>query len=167
MWKKNDDEPVMSTPPRQPARSADPPSRNVAALGPSIFIKGDLTGEEDLVLRGRLEGEVRLTDNNVTVGESGKIKADIYGKSIRVEGQVKGNLYGGQEVIIRASGRVQGNIVAPRVTLENGSKFKGAIDMEPDGAKSETPTKTKAPAPTAKPSAAAAGASPASVSTAS
>ena len=163
MWKKTDDEPTISAAPRPQSRAAQPAA--VASLGPSIFIKGDLTGEEDLIIRGRVEGEVRLKDNNVTVGESGKIKADIYGKSIRVEGQVKGNLYGGQEVVIRASGRVQGNIVSPRVTLENGSKFKGAIDMEPAGEGKSSITKPSPQIPVAaKPGAAAAGSKPASAS---
>ena len=142
MWKKSDEEPAVAAAPQPPTRRPQP-SNEVSTLGPSIFIKGDLTGEEDLVIRGRLQGEVRLEKNNVTVGQSGKIKADIYGKSIRVEGAVDGNLYGGQEVVIRASGRVQGNIVSPSVTLENGSKFKGAIDMEPEGSKK--PEKSAAP----------------------
>lgn len=132
MWKKTEnDPPVQAAPPAAGRRPA--PAAEVSTLGPSILIKGDLTGDEDLTIRGRLEGEVRLEKNNVTVGQSGHIKADIYGRSIRVEGAVEGNLYGGEEVVIRASGRVQGNIVSPSVTLENGSKFKGAIDMEPGG----------------------------------
>ena len=106
--------------------------------------------------------EVRLEKNNVTVGQSGHIKADIYGRSIRVEGAVEGNLYGGEEVVIRASGRVQGNIVSPSVTLENGSKFKGAIDMEPGGKSApasspkpaQPPAEPKPVAPAAKPTAA-------------
>lgn len=137
MWKKTDNEAPVSAAPQAPSRRPTP-SGEVSSLGPSILIKGDLTGEEDLVIRGRIQGEVRLEKNNVTVGQSGQIKADVYGKNIRVEGSVDGNLYGGQEVVISASGRVQGNIVAPSVTLENGSKFKGAIDMEPEGAKTAT-----------------------------
>lgn len=145
MWKKTENEtPAAATPPAAGRRTAPP--REVSTIGPSILIKGDLTGEEDLTIRGRLEGEVRLEKNNVTVGQSGHIKADIYGRSIRVEGAVEGNLYGGHEVVIRASGRVQGNIVSPSVTLENGSKFKGAIDMEPGNKAAR-----KEPAPAAKP----------------
>lgn len=147
MWKKTENEPPVSPAP-QPSGRRPAPAAEVSTLGPSILIKGDLTGEEDLTIRGRLEGEVRLEKNNVTVGQSGHIKADIYGRSIRVEGAVEGNLYGGQEVVIRASGRVQGNIVSPSVTLENGSKFKGAIDMEPGG-KSAKPAENAKPAPAA------------------
>jgi len=80
---------------------------------------------------GRVEGEISLRKNNVTIGKGGRIKADVHGQTIHVEGQVKGNLYGEQEIVIRASGEVEGNIVSPRVTLENGSKFRGNIDMEP------------------------------------
>ncbi|MDH3255662.1 MAG: polymer-forming cytoskeletal protein [Acidobacteriota bacterium] len=130
MWKKSEDSPVTATSTVPPAA---PPARPgaIATLGPSIVIKGDLTGEEDLVIEGRVEGEIRLTKNSVTVGKNGRVKADIYGKRVHVDGEVRGNLYGDQEIVIRASGRVQGNLVSPRVTLENGSKFKGAIDMEP------------------------------------
>lgn len=149
MWKKTENEPPASLTPKAPGRRPEP-AAEVSTLGPSILIKGDLTGEEDLTIRGRLEGEVRLKKNNVTVGQSGHIKADIYGRSIRVEGAVEGNLYGGQEVVIRASGRVQGNIVSPSVTLENGSKFKGAIDMEP-GTKPQQPAQQTQPAPAPKP----------------
>ena len=145
MWKKTDDEPTSTVAPPTSSRRPQP-TGEVSTLGPTILIKGDLTGEEDLVIRGRLQGEVRLEKNNVTVGQSGKIKADIYGKSIRVEGEVHGNLYGGREVLISASGRVQGNIVSPSVTLENGSKFKGAIDMEPEGGKKLEKTVVEKPA---------------------
>jgi cytoskeletal protein CcmA (bactofilin family) len=115
----------------------------IATLGPSIVIKGDLTGEEDLIIEGRVEGEIRLTKNSVTVGNKGRVRADIYGKRIQVDGEVRGNLFGDQEIVIRASGRVQGNLTSPRVTLENGSKFKGKIDMEPSATKIEKPAEEK------------------------
>lgn len=147
MWKKNEEE-TMSAPGNYPA----PPSRTDshagggATIGKTIVVRGDLEGDEDLIILGRLEGNVQLKEHSITVGQTGRVKADLRGGSIRVDGEVRGNLYGEKEVIIRASGRVQGNIVAPRVTLENGSKFKGAIDME--GAAAAKPTAT---APAAKP----------------
>jgi cytoskeletal protein CcmA (bactofilin family) len=69
--------------------------------------------------------------HRVTVGDKGRIKADVRAKSIHVAGEVEGNLFGDDEVVLRESGRLLGNITAPRVTLEDGSKFKGSIDMEP------------------------------------
>jgi cytoskeletal protein CcmA (bactofilin family) len=136
MWKKPEDEvPSMPPPPQQPTyEPKSEPKREVATIGASISLSGELAGEEDLLIQGRLDGKVSLEKNNITVGKSGRVKADIFGKSIRVDGEVEGNLFGGEEVVIRQSGKVHGNIVSPRVTLENGAKFKGNIDMEPDRA---------------------------------
>lgn len=105
-------------------------------IGPTVLIRGEVSGEEDLQIQGRVDGKIVLKGHGVTVGKPGKVKADIHAKSIRVEGEVEGDLFGEQEVIIEASGKVVGNLVAPRVSLENGSHFKGSIDME-HGAKQQ------------------------------
>lgn len=105
-------------------------ARGTATIGPSISIRGDLSGDEDLIIQGRVEGSVSLQQNNVTVGKEGRIRASICGRIITVEGHVEGDLNGEEKVIIRASGHVRGNIVSPRVTLEDGCRFKGSIDME-------------------------------------
>jgi len=116
-----------------PAAASEPPRRpsERATIGPSIFIKGDLSGEEDLVIEGRVEGRVDLKQNNVTVGKNGRVKADVFGKVVVVEGEVDGNVFAREQAILRQSGSICGNITAPRVILEDGSRFKGSIDMEP------------------------------------
>ena len=101
-----------------------------ATIGPSIFIKGDLTGDEDLVIEGRVEGKVDLKQNNVTIGKNGRVKADVYGQVVIVEGEVDGHVFAGEQAILRQAGAIRGNITAPRVVLEDGSRFKGSIDME-------------------------------------
>ncbi len=101
-----------------------------AIIGPSISIKGTLAGEEDLIIQGQVEGKIDLKKNNVTVGKNGRIKADIYGKVISIEGEVEGNLFGEEKIVLRQSGVVGGNMTAPRVNLEDGAKFKGSIDMD-------------------------------------
>jgi cytoskeletal protein CcmA (bactofilin family) len=112
--------------------SNEPPRRtDRATIGPSIFIKGDLSGEEDLVIEGRVEGRVDLKQNNVTVGKNGKVSADIFGRVVTIEGEVDGNVFAREQAILRQSGAIRGNITAPRVILEDGSRFKGSIDMEP------------------------------------
>ncbi len=138
MWKKSEPEtlnpPSVPAPQAQPApapRGSAPPIREHAVIGPTISIKGDLTGEEDLLIEGRVDGKIELKRHCVTVGKNGRIKADIYGRIITVEGTVEGNLYGEEQMIVRQSGTVHGNIVAPRVALEDGSNFKGSIDMSP------------------------------------
>ncbi len=136
--------------PRQP--------RVAATIGPSIAIKGDVTGEEDLIIEGRIEGKILLKANSVTIGRNGRVKANVYANSIMVEGEVEGDLIGKDEVVIRQSGKVKGNVAAPRVVLDSGARFQGSIDMEPTQqgrpveAKVEKPAAEKpAPAPAAAP----------------
>ncbi|MBW8878076.1 MAG: polymer-forming cytoskeletal protein [Acidobacteria bacterium] len=118
-------------PPATPSSSHEPPRRtDRATIGPSIFIKGDLSGEEDLVIEGRVEGKVDLKQNNVTVGKNGKVKADVLGRVVTIEGEVTGNVFAREQAILRQAGAIFGNIQAPRVILEDGSRFKGSIDME-------------------------------------
>jgi cytoskeletal protein CcmA (bactofilin family) len=100
-------------------------------IGPSICIKGDLSGQEDLIIEGRVEGTIELRQHNVTVGKKGRVKADIYAKTIAIEGEVLGNLYGEEQLVLRQTSTVRGNITAPRVSLEDGANFKGSIDMSP------------------------------------
>jgi len=103
-------------------------------IGPSIVIKGEVTGAEDLLIQGKVEGNINLNGNQVSVGESGEVCADIQAKVIKIDGKVTGDITGNEKVIISRSGNVRGNIVAPRVTLEDGAIFKGSIDMDPAGA---------------------------------
>ncbi|HKI05572.1 MAG TPA: polymer-forming cytoskeletal protein [Thermoanaerobaculia bacterium] len=148
-WNKRDDPPTNQpepttpmSPPRPSAAPAPTPAAAAAApepprrtdratIGPSIFIKGDLSGEEDLVIEGRVEGKVDLKQNNVTIGKNGKVRADVFGKVVIIEGEVDGNVFAREQAILRQSGGIKGNITAPRVILEDGSRFKGSIDMEP------------------------------------
>lgn len=104
--------------------------REAAIIGPSIHIDGDLRGQEDLLIEGEVNGTVQLRDNNLTVGSQGKIKADIYAKEIHVDGLVEGDLYGAERVVVRKSAQVKGNITSPRVSLEEGARFKGSIEMD-------------------------------------
>jgi len=147
-WKRSDDlpgthpaepapapRPAAPPPSSAPHSAPEPPRRSGdrATIGPSIFIKGDLTGDEDLVIEGRVEGKVDLKQNNVTVGRNGKVKADVFGRVVTVEGEVDGNVFAQEQAMLRQSGAIRGNITAPRVVLEDGSRFKGTIDMEPKG----------------------------------
>ena len=102
-------------------------------IGPTINIKGDITGDENLVIEGKVEGKVDLGSKDVTIGPTGRVRANINASVIKIEGEVHGDMQGEEKVVISKSGKVQGNIVAPRVTLEDGAKFKGSIDMDPAG----------------------------------
>jgi len=144
MWKKNDTQYPQPEPVHQPTVPIHNPSpveqlRERAIIGSSISIKGDISGEEDLIVQGQVEGRIELRQHNVTVGKNGRVKADIWGKIISVEGEVRGNIFGEEKIVIRSSGVLHGNITAPRVTLEDGSKFKGSIDMDSRQAEKPAP----------------------------
>lgn len=103
---------------------------DVAVIGRSIRIDGDLRGEEDLRIEGDVNGTIQLKNHTLTIGSEGKIKADVYAKSVTVDGVMEGDICGSEQVSIRKTARVRGNIVAPRVSLEDGAKFKGSIEMD-------------------------------------
>lgn len=102
-----------------------------ALIGPGIYINGDISGDENLVIEGKVDGKIRLDLHQVEVGQSGRVNADITAKVIKIAGEVRGDIMGTEKVIILRSGNVHGNIVAPRMTLEDGAIFKGSIDMDP------------------------------------
>ncbi len=137
MWKKGESElegagTMVDTSPARASIVEDRTSkggRGSATIGPSITIKGDVTGDEDLVIEGRIEGTVTLKKHNVVVGPEGNVRASVHGRSVTVEGEVSGDLHGQEQVVLRKTAKVEGNIKAPRVTLEDGARFRGGIDM--------------------------------------
>jgi cytoskeletal protein CcmA (bactofilin family) len=148
--------PETSTP-----RSSSAGSREAAVIGPSIHIDGDVRGEEDLLIEGEVNGTLQLKSNSLTVGPQGKVRADVYAHSIIVDGLVEGDLYGSERVAIRKSAQVRGNITSPRVSLEDGAKFKGSIEMDPQAvqtgaSRSSAPPRNAASASGPKPAPAAA-----------
>ncbi len=158
VWKKTSSDserperPVLETPPAAVKAEpvAPPAARRPATIGPSISIEGDVAGKEDLRIEGHLTGTVSVPGNAVTVVRGGQVQADVFGKTVEVEGEVQGDLFGLEEIVIRREGRVEGNLTAPRVTLEDGSVFRGSIDMSapPQADASEQPeAKPKAKEP--------------------
>ena len=124
------------------AGKSSAPSGGTAMIGPSVVIEGKITSGEDLVIEGEVSGSISAKGHEVTIGSAGKCKADVAAKIVRVEGSVQGDISGVEKVIISKTGNVLGNIDAPRVTLEDGAKFKGSIEMDPgEPANRELPIK--------------------------
>jgi cytoskeletal protein CcmA (bactofilin family) len=125
--------PSQSQPEKQTPRPEVPRSTQAtgerATIGRSITIRGEVSGDEDLLIQGQVDGSVDLKQQAVTVGREGKVKANITGRMVTVEGEVEGNLKADDQVILRSSAKVQGDITAPRVVLEDGATFRGGIDM--------------------------------------
>lgn len=130
------DRPTSETPPRsapEPSSAPAPKAKGSGAvIGASIHIDGTLKGDEDLLIQGKVKGTVELQNNSVTIGESGQVNADIYAHTIAVEGRLEGKLVASERVVIRKTAQIKGTIVAPRVTLEDGARFNGSIDMDPE-----------------------------------
>lgn len=103
-----------------------------AVVGSKITFKGELSGDEDLLIQGYVEGTITLKGNQLTIGRLGKVKANISAKSIIVDGHVEGDMVAEEHIAINAQSLVKGNISAERVTLEDGAKFRGSIDMDLD-----------------------------------
>ena len=102
---------------------------DVANIGKSITIKGDLSGNEDLVIDGNIEGRIDLPNNQLTIGPEGKIKADIHAKSAVVVGHVSGNVSATERIEVQASGIVDGDVRSPRLVVQEGAVLNGAVEM--------------------------------------
>jgi cytoskeletal protein CcmA (bactofilin family) len=120
----------------------------IVNIGQSIHIKGELTGNEDLTIEGKVEGKVFLKDHNLTIGANGKIVAEIQAKTVMILGEVTGNINADDKVEVAATGTMRGDIHSPRVVLADGGKFKGSIDM--DSKKAERPVSTSTSTSTSK-----------------
>jgi cytoskeletal protein CcmA (bactofilin family) len=116
------------------ASQSYPASSKLVNIGQTIFIKGELTGTEDLTIDGRVEGKIELKDHNLTIGPNGKIKADLYAKNIVITGEVLGNAFASEKVEVTNSGVLKGDIVSPRIVIADGAQFKGSVDMDRGGA---------------------------------
>ena len=165
MWNKREEDAIRPAAAPQAAvpSSAVAGRREQAAIGPSISIVGDLTGGEDLTILGRVQGKIDLPQHSVTVGESGRVDADIHAKVVSVAGEVHGNLLAGEQILIRKTATMLGNLTAPRVGLEDGCRFRGSVDMEsqPDKGRAASAPTPRAPGGAAPAKPAEAGAQPA------
>ena len=112
--------------------------RDVVNIGKSVVIKGELNGSEDLTIEGHVEGKIELRDHVLTIGPNGKIKAQLFAKSVVVLGEVIGNVTATEKVDIRENGSVEGDITSPRVAIAEGAHFRGSVDMANKGNKAAT-----------------------------
>jgi len=130
-------------------------SSDQASIGKSLVIKGEVTGSESLYIDGRVEGSINLSGNRVTIGRNGVVSANINAREIVVLGKVRGNLTASDRVDIRSDGSLTGDVVAARISIEDGAFFKGGIDIRKAGSKPEEATSTKRETITAEPAVAA------------
>ena len=153
MWKPNQPGSTPSTP--EPARPAAPassgstfeaarpatpnapgaPSNDQATIGKSLVVKGELSGSESLYIDGKVEGAINLPGNRVTVGRNGQVAANITAREVVVLGKVRGNIQASDRVDIRSEGSLTGDVVAARISIEDGAFFKRAASTSPNRAR--------------------------------
>jgi cytoskeletal protein CcmA (bactofilin family) len=177
MWKsRREDErpstPVSSQPPAPVApapspiqsRTVETPKMesyraDVAHIGKSVIIKGELSGSEDLFLDGEVEGNIELRNHNLVIGPNGRVRANVQAKDVMIHGKVDGNVTGIEKVELKKSAVLNGDISTVRIVIEDGAFFKGAIDIRKAEGKPEAGRQTQA-APAATPAFASPSSSP-------
>ncbi|MDH4229428.1 MAG: polymer-forming cytoskeletal protein [Nitrospirota bacterium] len=102
----------------------------VAMIGKSIIIKGELSGNEDLVVEGTVEGKISLVENSVVIGSEGRVTANVFARIVTITGKVEGDVTASERVEITASGSIKGNIRAPRLVINDGAFFQGSVEMQ-------------------------------------
>lgn len=126
-----------------------PTARNLACLGSTITVKGEISGEEDLQIDGKIEGPVSLPGHRLTIGRSAHLKSEAVAREVIVYGKATGNLLVSDRVEIKKDGEVTGDIIAARISIEDGAYFKGRIEIEggkpPAQKKAEPKAETNVP----------------------
>jgi cytoskeletal protein CcmA (bactofilin family) len=126
--------PLMTGTPGPRPEPSHHQEKDIVNIGKSVVIKGELNGSEDLTIEGHVEGTIQLRDHVLTIGPNGRIKAQVFAKSVVVLGEMTGNVTATDKVDIRDNGSVDGDIVAPRVAIAEGAHFRGSVDMQRKGA---------------------------------
>ncbi len=165
MWKRDEgvrpasgQPPAAQQPPAPTAPAGMPALRpetthhmekDIVNIGKSVVIKGELNGSEDLTIEGHVEGTIQLRDHVLTIGPNGRIKAQVFAKSVIVLGEVTGNVTASDKVDIRDNGSVDGDIVSPRVAIAEGAHFRGSVDMQRKGGQAPAEAGSEGRAPQA------------------
>ena len=134
--------PVVPAPSPYPTRAVESqrmePNRNdIANIGKSVIIKGELSGSEDLYLDGEVEGNIDLRNHNLVIGPNGRVRANVQAKEVVVHGKVDGNITGLEKVELKKAAQLNGDISTQRIVIEDGAYFKGSIDITRAEAKAE------------------------------
>jgi cytoskeletal protein CcmA (bactofilin family) len=123
MNKKTEDKPA-------PAPVASTASEGLSVIGKTLFVKGEVEAAEDMLVEGRVEGSIKHTASQLTIGVSGVVNADIDAKNLVIEGTVEGNIVGAESVVIKDSADVRGNVFTARISIADGAQFSGTVDMD-------------------------------------
>ena len=148
MWKRKEDEYTTSVPepgpsgsaftpaasaplrPAEPTRTDSLRSNEVATIGKSVVVKGELSGSEDLIVDGEVEGSISLRGQSLTVGPNGRVRANVEARNVILHGRVDGDVHATERVELRKTASLTGDISTARISIEDGAFFKGTIDIQ-------------------------------------
>jgi len=170
MWKSSRKEDEVTTPANEPGtsgylttpaataplRSPEPTrdsarSSEVATIGKSVVVKGELSGSEDLVVDGEVEGSIALRGQSLTIGPNGRVRANIEARNVILHGRVDGDLHASDRVELRKSASLSGDITTARISIEDGAFFKGTIDIQKPEPAPKIEPRPQTPSPAAVP----------------
>ncbi|HLJ88070.1 MAG TPA: polymer-forming cytoskeletal protein [Candidatus Angelobacter sp.] len=120
----------------------------VGHIGKSVFVKGELSGSEDLYLDGEVEGSIDLRNHSLVIGPNGRIRATIHARELVVHGKIDGNVNVSERVELRKSSSLVGDISTQRIVIEDGAFFKGSIDLQKEAKPEQRKTVSAAPGAT-------------------
>jgi len=133
MFNRRDSESqTASTDRRQVSGTATSSKSGAAFIGPTIKIEGSIVAVEDLLIEGEIHGRVEIKSNKLTIGEEGRVFADVHAKQVSVKGRMDGHLVVKEQLEIQATAQIEGTITSPRISLQDGARFTGSIDMDPE-----------------------------------
>ena len=145
MWGNKQPQPSMPSPspaprfetPYTPATPADAirpvstAARTAAWLGPSVTVKGEISGNEDLHIEGKVEGPISLGGHRLTVGRSGEVNAaELVAREVVIYGKVHGDIRARDRIEIKKDGSVTGDLTTARIMIEDGAYFKGSVEID-------------------------------------
>lgn len=144
MWKRKEEENIVPEPvaspspaishapvrPAEPSRSDMLRSAEVATIGKSVVVKGELSGSEDLIVDGEVEGSISLRGQTLTIGPNGRVRANIEARNVIIHGRLNGDIHATERVDLRKSASLSGDISTARISIEDGAFFKGGIDIQ-------------------------------------
>jgi len=124
------------------SKPTDSAHAEVAHIGKSVVVRGELSGSEDLYLDGQVEGSIELQDHHLTVGPHGRVKASVNAREVVVHGELNGNVHGTERVELKTNAVLTGDIITQRIVIEDGAMFKGSLDTQRTAAKPEPKRET-------------------------
>ena len=133
MWAKDSPESLITSrepaPPVAARHNPEDRPEGPSVIGPEIVIDGEVGGTQDVLVMGRIKGRLSLPGHRVTVGRRGRVEAEILAQVIRIDGFLEGTVQGETKILLHATARVRGKLIAPTVVMQEGCRFRGSVDM--------------------------------------